>query len=68
MLIKSTCLLFNMKSDNRILIWKNKIIISKIKIIKMKVSEEETNEIFNKLKSKKGNNVIFNLYVYIYIF
>jgi len=57
-----------MKSDNRILIWKNKIIISKIKIIKMKVSEEETNEIFNKLKSKKGNNVIFNLYIYIYIF
>jgi len=56
-----------MKSDNRILIWKNKIIISKIKIIKMKVSEEETNEIFNKLKSKKGNNVIFNLYIYIYI-
>jgi len=34
----------------------------------MKVSEEETNEIFNKLKSKKGNNVIFNLYIYIYIF
>jgi len=56
-----------MNSDNRILIWKNKIIISKIKIIKMKVSEEETNEIFNKLKSKKGNNVIFNLYIYIYI-